>query len=662
MFKKSIVFIVLLACLPVLAQVKQTPGRRNLSTQQPGKANANDTLRRNMPNTPVTTDTVATIDMYRIITLQNDTIQVDTTLTIQKDYETNYLRRDNFGLLVFPNEGHTYNTLYYGLAKYNPFPEFGYKAKHFAYQEVDDINYYHVATPYTDLLYRSVLEQGQILDANFTANTSPNLNIFIGYKGIRSIGKYINSISSNGNFKMGLSYNTTDMRYRIKAHFTGQDLSNQENGGITVEDIPNFEESNPPYNQREGLDVYFRDATSIMKGNRYFFDHYFRLNKTNPNSIVFHHQFNYETKFYEFDQPTPSSRFGAAATSDIYKKTRYNRLYNLIGAAYSNETIGMVEFYLEDYSYNYFYRSVIIGNDGTPVVPNALSDRIDTYGARYTYQKGNWKGTALLSNSITDQSLTNIDVQARYAFDERSVISARFQKMNKLPDLNYQLYQSDYVSYNWINNFKNEKINNLELEAKTKWLDISAQYTILNDHLYFKNDFVPDADESQLETLLVKPAQYTDHTISYFSIKAARDFKFLKYFGLDNTVLYQNVQQDDAILNVPELVVRSTFYYNDRWFKNALQIQSGFTLNYFTEYYANDYNPLISEFYVQQERKIGNFPMLDFFVNLKIQEFRLFVKAEHFNSSMTGYNYYSAPNYPYRDFTVRFGIIWDFFS
>ncbi|HBK84363.1 MAG TPA: hypothetical protein DDZ41_12365, partial [Flavobacterium sp.] len=27
-----------------------------------------------------------------------------------------------------------------------------------------------------------------------------------------------------------------------------------------------------------------------------------------------------------------------------------------------------------------------------------------------------------------------------------------------------------------------------------------------------------------------------------------------------------------------------------------------------------------------------------------------------------GYNYYTAPNYPYRDFMVRFGLVWNFFQ
>jgi hypothetical protein len=38
------------------------------------------------------------------------------------------------------------------------------------------------------------------------------------------------------------------------------------------------------------------------------------------------------------------------------------------------------------------------------------------------------------------------------------------------------------------------------------------------------------------------------------------------------------------------------------------------------------------------------------------------LKAEHFNSSFSGFNFYSAPNYPYRDFVIRFGLVWNFFS
>ena len=599
-------------------------------------------------------DSIATVDMYKIITIDRDTTYVDTTLTIQNDYKANYLRKDNFGLLAFPNEGQTYNVLDYGLTEYSAFPGFGFKAKHAAYMEVNDINYYHVPTPYTDLFYKSVLSQGQILDALVTLNTSDNLNFAVAYKGIRSIGKYINSISSNGNFRFITSYNTTDKRYVLKLHFTGQDISNQENGGIT--DIDFFESGEPLYTDRERLDVYNKDASSLMKGNRFFVDHTFRLSKSNPNSLVFHHQFNYENKSFLYTQPKANERFGDFYTSYINNKTRYNRLYNMLGAAYSNEDIGMIEFYLEDYTYNYFYKRIIFGDN---FIPNAINDRINTYGARYTYHKDKLKGSVLFSNSITNQSLANIQASARYTFDDKNVLSFRYQNMNKLPDLNYRLYQSGYTSYNWFNEFKNEKINSFEFEAKTKWLDASMQYTVLNDHLYFERNEVA-FDEDEIEPVIVSPAQY-DGTINYLSIKATKEFKFGK-FGLDNTLLYQNVTQSDKILNVPDFITRNTFYFSEHLFKKALFIQTGVTFQYFTKYYANDYNPLLGEFYVQDKKKIGDFPLMDFFLNAKIKTFRVFLKYEHFNSSFSGYNYFSAPSYPYRDAVIRFGVIWDFFS
>ena len=64
---------------------------------------------------------------------------------------------------------------------------------------------------------------------------------------------------------------------------------------------------------------------------------------------------------------------------------------------------------------------------------------------------------------------------------------------------------------------------------------------------------------------------------------------------------------------------------------------------------------------IQNNKLIGNFPRIDFFINAKIQQTRLYLKAEHINSSLTGYDYYSAPSYPYRDFSVRFGLVWNFF-
>ena len=226
--------------------------------------------------------------------------------------------------------------------------------------------------------------------------------------------------------------------------------------------------------------------------------------------------------------------------------------------------------------------------------------------------------------------------------------------MNKLPNDNYNLYQSSYVNFNWSNNFKNEKINSVTANAITPWVEASVQFMTLDDHLYFENIAT---DENQQ---IVTPSQY-GNTINYVSVKASKEIKFGR-FALDNTLLYQKVSQQDAILNVPEIVTRNTIYYTNHLFKKALFLQTGVTLNYFTNYLANDYNPVIGEFFIQNKKEIGNYPTLDFFVNARIQRTRIYVKAEHFNSSLTGNNFYSAPNNPYRDFMIRFGLIWNFFN
>jgi len=624
----------------------------------------NESQKPDVANLKVKDTAIATIDQYKIITLRNDTTYVDTSLTIQREYKFNYLRKDNFGLLPFANEGQTYNTLQFSLKQHSAYPSFGFSGKHFNYLEVEDIKYYNVATPMTELYFKTVMEQGQMIDAFITINTSERLNFAIGYRGLRSLGKYVNQLSSNGNFKFSTSYNTENNRYAIKAHFTGQDLTNGENGGIA--NIEDFEGEDEDFNDRPRLDVYALDAKSILKGNRYFVDHFFRINKEKAaNNLYINHQFNYETKFYEYLQPTiltniddingvrRISRFGQSYnTSRINDKTRYNRMYNKIGASYENTTLGQFQFFIEDFRYNYFYNRTIFNAAST--IGNNLNDEFNVVGGQYNYQKEKWNGYFKYSNSISNQKMSDLEASANYKFDDRNQVSAKYQNLSKVPDHIYNLFQSSYIDYNWENSFKNEKINAIEISAETQWASATLNVSTMKDHLYFQ-----DVNASY-DTLTVKPSQYSK-SINYLSLKVSKEFKFGK-FALDNTFLYQQTDQEDDILNVPQFVTRNTIYYSDFLFKKALYLQTGFTFSYFTEYYANDYNPVLGEFFVQNQRKIGDFPTVDFFLNAKIRNTRIYLKAEHFNSSFTGNNFYSAPNYPYRDFIVRFGLVWNFFS
>ncbi len=644
-------YIILLCPLLFFAQVK------NESIEQKTKSlRIPDSLRNKK---------VASIDLYKVITVDNDTTYIDTSLTIQKEYSHNYLRKDIFGLLPFANDGQTYNTLQYSLREYNPLPEFGFKAKHFNFLETQHLRYYSVATPVTELYFKTTIKRGQSVDAFITLNTSENLNFSIAYKGLRSEGEYLNQLSSTGNFRFTTSYNTKNKRYFAKAHYTFQDILNEENGGITT--IEDFESENTSFNNRQRFEVYFTDAKSFLKGKRIFLDHYFRINPEKGNTNLYvSHQVNYENKFFEFNQRTVSSTVGSSTVdrfgelflnSNINDQTRYNKLYNKVGLTFENSLLGKFYFFIDDFRSNSYYNRILIFNNQTNI-PSALSQDINTISGKYAFYRKKFSGYFSYQRSITPQSLSNLDANFKFNFNEDFQLSLQYQNLNKLPNNNYNLYQSSFIQYNWSNDFKNEKINILNANLVSPWVDIDFQYTILNDYLYFTN--IATDQQKSVRTQIVAPAQYNG-TINYASLKLSKEISFGN-FALDNTVLFQKTTQDELVLNVPEVVTRNTIYYSNYFFKNALFLQTGVSLNYFSKYFANEYNPLIGEFFVQNEKQIGNHPNLDFFINAKIQRTRIYLKAEHFNSSLTGNNFYASPNNPSRDFTIRFGLIWNFFN
>lgn len=171
------------------------------------------------------------IQDYKIISFQRDTTFLDTTLTIAKEYKYNYLRTDDFELMPLGNIGQAYNALGLDVARPDLFPELGAQAKHPNYWEIEDMTYYNVPTPMTDILFKTTLEQGQLLDALLTFNTSPGLNFSLGYKGHRSLGKYQFAQIQSGNFTATANYASKNGRYALRAHIAAQDIKSEENAG-----------------------------------------------------------------------------------------------------------------------------------------------------------------------------------------------------------------------------------------------------------------------------------------------------------------------------------------------------------------------------------------------------------------------------------------------
>ena len=193
---------------------------------------------------------------------------------------------------------------------------------------------------------------------------------------------------------------------------------------------------------------------------------------------------------------------------------------------------------------------------------------------------------------------------------------------------------------------------------------LTGDYNIIDNYTFFRESTNALLGETDLKrTALVNQA---NNQIEYYNFKLFSKVDIGK-FSIINTAKFQKKEQEVApgnlsTLNVPEWITRNTLMYSTNVFNNSLFIQTGITFNYFTKYYADYYNPLISEFVTQNYREIGEFPRFDFFFNAKIQQTRVFIKVEHLNSSFTGYDFYSDPFSPYRDMSIRLGLVWNFFS
>ena len=594
---------------------------------------------------------------YKIISIKNDTTFVDTTLTIQKFYKYNYLRKDNFDLLPFSNTGQTYNTLVENFDEESIKPLFGARARHFNYMEVEDIFYYEVPTPLTDLYYKSVFEQGQNLDAFFTMNTSRRFNFSIAYKGLRSLGKYQHILTSTGNFRFAFSYRTKNDRYQVKAHYVAQDLLNQENGGLQEQAITNFVTEDPEFDDRSRLGVNFENAESVLDGQRFYINQFYDLidqrDTLSVNRIKLGHVLIFKDKFFEYRQDSPSPLFGQSfVTNNLKDRVDLEDFNNKVYVTYSNKTLGALTLQANHSFYDYGYNSVLIREDGR--IPNKIQGNIFAAGAGYKNIFGGFALDGEVEGNISgDFSGFNFRGTAGYTIKDVANFEASLKSNSRPANYNHLLYQSSYSNYNWYNepSYSNVKTNTIEFKVQSdKFLDASASFTNIDDYTYFAIDPADD---------LINSFQ-SNETVSYLKIKVSKDLHW-RNFGLDNTIAYQNVSSGQNVFNVPQLVTRNSLYYTDRWFDKALFIQTGVSFKYFTKYNMNAYDPVLAEFYVQNDQELGGFPLLDLFFNMKVRQTRIFFIAEHFNSPYTGNDFFSAPGYPYRDFNIRFGVVWNFF-
>ena len=643
-----------------------------------------------------------TVSDYKILYLDGTEKSVDTSLSLNREYTFNFLQTDYFEYLPLPNMGEGFNQLGYDFQDQPMTPQMGASAKHFGYFEKEDIPYYNMPSAYTELFFKTTFQQGQHLDATLAINTSPKFNVAVSFRGFRSEGKYTSSLSRARQFRMSTQYETYDQRYRMRLHQTTQSIENDFNGGLTnnsvyfFENAPNYvvadESGQPILNENGEEEFFFYDGfldrsqletqtkgLHILEGKGYFMDHQYRLFPLVKDSTAYKmsigYRAHYETKNYQLNQRRTDSYFYEAYSNGaIADTTLHTSLENTLYAKLENSALGSLQLNLHQQQWNYSFAPDEYEKD--TILPTQLKANQLAIEAQWAKSLFGLDARLAAYNSLRNDYATRVVTAEieRTLFKEYN-LKASYSQRSKPLNFNFYLSQSDYKEYNWYNpDLKNQFFDiKRVILSHPKWGKLSTAWTNISDYAFFNNTTLLRNLNKNFKLEVVQ----IDKKIDYFKARFDQRLDF-KNFSWVNNIQYQEVIQEEnpdellsgpLALNVPKWLIRSTFMLTSSLFNKALFFQSGATFVYFTDYYADQYNPLIAEFITQNNTKIGNYPRVDFFFNAKIKTSRLFIKLENVNAPIehlispdTLYDYYAAPFTPYRDFSLRVGLIWNFFE
>lgn len=155
----------------------------------------------------------------------------------------------------------------------------------------------------------------------------------------------------------------------------------------------------------------------------------------------------------------------------------------------------------------------------------------------------------------------------------------------------------------------------------------------------------------------------TSKNISLITLALHQDFR-VGVLNWENRITFQK-SSDEDILPVPALNVWSNLYLNFR-IARVLKVHFGADVRYFTEYYAHEYVPQLSQYAVQENEdvktKVGNYPIVDVYCNFMLKQCRFFVMMSHVNAGSGTPKYFLTPHHPLNQRVLRLGLSWTFFN
>jgi hypothetical protein len=594
-----------------------------------------------------------TLDSSKVYFFQNDfelkgarfISQIDTLVTNVENYDPLSIPGNYYASLG--NTGLAHKNMIYGNSVNSGF-DFGFHSFDKYMFHNDSIHYYWVGRPYTHLQYIMGPKKEQNLHIDHSQNVASWFTLGLRFRYINSPGYYINQKSDDKNFVIKTRFQTRDYRYIVLANYMHNKLKVEENGGIVYDSV--FEENTKT--TRNSINVNLQTANNRLIQNGFYVKQIFDISKHN--------------RFRETD----SSNF----TASIFNPGTISLSTHILHTSLN---------YTQQLSDSAFYtllRDTVPTNDSTHLfgIENQLAwsnaDNIRWqkitffFGIKHIYTEVTGVDRKKIFNQLIPKAgisffplkKLNFDFYGDFVTGNTNVgdfnlvgkvswktgfgiLSFKSNFANKSIDWFYQNYTSNH--FIWENKFDQQLYFINTAEYNYKRFTAGVEVTNISDFMYMDTLGTPAQIDEGQDILHVY----------------VRKLFVVKNWRFNVRGVYQKVSRD-RILRLPEFIGDLSIFYTKDLFKEAAILQTGFDMRYNTSYFADAYMPATRSFYLQNEKKIGDYIYADVFLNLQIKRARLFIKYQNLGSLAQDYRYYTVPSYPMQDHGYRFGLSWMFYD
>lgn len=525
---------------------------------------------------------------------------------------------------------------------------------------IDNATFYNNKKPFSILEYKTGGTQFRVEDRLkflFTGNVNKRLNFGTTIDYISAGGEYGNQATKRFEGSLFGSYN--GKHYSATGLVATDNLSNFENGGIKdlsyiLNPISGFKTKDIPTNT---------NGISNLRQTQFFYNHQYSIGferpfKVNADSVRMDYvpvtRFAHTIKLYEvrkrfYEKATDLNFY--ANTYRPYKLTNdtasLQTMTNNLSVSMEEEFNKWMKFGLTAFIENDVQR---YGFEQDTILHNAIktSTRVGGIlskqrGERFTYN-------VLGEVDFLGYKAGNFRLEGNMGGffklwkDSIALVAKGFVRSDK-PSFFMENYESNHFKWK-NNNFNNTYRTNVggTFSIPTRSFALNVSVENITNFLYFNNEALPTQHQGNIQIIGANLKQAFHVGI----------------FTLENNVVYQ-LSSQPQILALPDLTLYHNLYVSTKWFK-ALDLQLGADVRYHTAYFAPAYMPATGQFHTQSDIKIGNYPVVNLYLNFHLKRTRLFIEYYHINQLFMKGTYLSMPNYPIDPAILKAGLLWNFYD